>query len=100
MKLNDWAKNWVKKYAQANAKETLAYIRGKFSGNLPIPGKELTLNNADLMEKGRADMEFFRNELKERLEKLNYKALAEMNQAIMDATNKTLMYVPMGLVRG
>lgn len=98
--LNDWAKNWVKKYAQANAKETLAYIRGKFSGNLPIPGKELTLNNADLMEKGRADMEFFRNELKERLEKLNYKALAEMNQAIMDATNKTLMYVPMGLVRG
>ena len=99
--LNDWAKNWVKKYAQANAKELLGLgIRGKFSGNLPIPDKELTLNSGDLIDKGRADMEFFRNELKERLEKLNYKALAEMNSSIQDSVNKVLTYTPMGLFRG
>ena len=99
--LNDWAKNWVKKYAQANAKELLGLgIRGKFSGALPIPEKELTLNSGDLIEKGRADMEMFTTELKTNLEKLNYKALAEMNTAIMDSVNKTLSYTPMGLFRG
>lgn len=99
--LNDWSKNWVKKYAQANAKELLGLgIRGKFSGNLPIPGKELTLNSSELIEKGRADMEFFRNELKERLEKLNYKAIAEMNNSIQESVNKTLSYSPMGLFIG
>ena len=99
--LNDWAKNWVKKYAQANAKELLGLgIRGKFSGTLPIPEKELTLNSSELIEKGRADMEFFRTEIKERLEKLNYKAIAEMNTSIMDSVNKTLSYTPMGLFRG
>ena len=45
-------------------------------------------------------MEFFRNELKERLEKLNYKALAEMNSSIQDSVNKVLTYTPMGLFRG
>jgi len=98
--LNDWAKNWVKRYAQANAKETLGFLRGKFNGTLPIPDKELTLNSADLLEKGYRDMEFYRNELKERLEKLNYKAMAEMNTAIQDSVNKTLSYTPMGLFRG
>ena len=99
--LNDWAKNWVKRYAQANAKELLGLgIRGKFSGNLPIPEKELTLNSADLIEKGRADMEMFKKEIQDRLDKLNYKALAEMNTAIQDNVNKTLTYVPMGLFRG
>jgi hypothetical protein len=99
--LNDWAKNWVKRYAQANAKELLGLgIRGKFSGTLPIPDKELTLNSSELVEKGRADMEFFRNELKERLEKLNYKAIAEMNATIQDSVNKTMGYTPMGLFRG
>lgn len=99
--LNDWAKNWVKKYAQANAKEVLGLgIRGKFSGNLPIPGKELTLNSSELIEKGRADMEFFRTEIKDRLEKLNYKAIAEMNATIQESVNKTLAYSPMGLFIG
>jgi hypothetical protein len=99
--LNDWAKNWVKKYAQANAKELLGLgIRGKFSGNLPIPGKELTLNSSDLIDKGRADMEFFRTELKERLEKLNYKAIAEMNATIQESVNKTLTFSPLGIYIG
>ena len=35
--LNDAAKTWVKKYAQADAKELLGLgIRGKFSGTLPL----------------------------------------------------------------
>ena len=91
----------MKKYAQANAKELLGLgIRGKFSGNLPIPGKELTLNSSELIEKGRADMEFFRTELKDRLEKLNYKAIAEMNATIQESVNKTMAYSPMGLFIG
>jgi len=45
-------------------------------------------------------MEFFRTEIKERLEKLNYKAIAEMNTAIQDSVNKTLTYSPMGLFIG
>lgn len=99
--MNDVAKRWVKKYAQANAKELLGLgIRGKFNGELPIPGASVTLNSDKLIENGRADMEALKTELKEMLEKLNYKALIENNAAIQDGVNKSLGYTPFGVYTG
>lgn len=99
--LNDIGKTWVKKFAQANAKELLGLgIRGKFSGELPIPGATLTLNADSLITNGREDMANLRTELRDMLDRLNYKAILENNAAIQESVNKTLSYSPLGIFRG
>lgn len=99
--MNDPAKRWVKRFSQAIAKELLGIgIRGKFSGVLPIPGGEVTLNAESLITNGKADMDALREELKGTLEKLNYKAILENNAAIQESINKTLIYSPLGIWRG
>jgi hypothetical protein len=47
--LNQVKEQWVENFFQASVKETLAHIRGKFSGQLPIPGTELTLSFKELL---------------------------------------------------
>jgi len=99
--LNDPAKTWVKKYAQANAKELLGLgVRGKFSGELPIPDATLTLNHADLITNGREDMRILKEELMTMLEKLNYKSILENNSLMQDYVNKTLGYSPLPIYLG
>jgi len=99
--LNDPAKTWVKKYAQAMAKEVLGLgVRGKFSGELPIPDATLTLNSSDLITNGREDMRILKEELQALLEKLNYKALLENNALMQENINKTLSYGPLPIYIG
>jgi hypothetical protein len=40
---------WIKKYFYASCKETLGRTRGKFDGNLPIPGSDLKLDYESLL---------------------------------------------------
>lgn len=99
--LNDPAKTWVKKYAQAIAKELLGLgIRGKFSGELPIPDATLTLNSSDLISNGREDMRILKEELQALLDKLNYKALLENNSLMQEYINKTLSFGPLPIYIG
>jgi len=99
--LNDPAKRWVKRFSQANAKELLGLgIRGKFSGELPIPDATVTLNADALITNGRADMDALREELKATLERLNYKAILENNAAIQESINKTFIYSPLSIWKG
>lgn len=99
--LNDPAKTWVKKYAQANAKELLGLgVRGKFSGELPIPDASLTMNHSDLITNGRDDMKILKEELTALLEKLNYKSLLENNALMQEYVNKTLGYGPLPIYLG
>jgi hypothetical protein len=97
--LNDPAKFWVKKFAQALAKETLGLMRGKFD-RLTIPDAEVTLNGDTLITQAKADMEYLRTELKDKLEKLNYKSILENNAAIQESVNKTFLYNPLLIWRG
>jgi hypothetical protein len=98
--MNDPAKRWVKRFAQALAKELLGLgIRGKFS-TIPIPGAEVTLNADSLITNGRADMDALREELKATLDALNYKSILENDAAIQESINKTLSYNPLGIWRG
>ena len=46
---------WLEKYVYASLKETLGHIRGKFSGELPIPEKKLILRSNDLIDSGRQE---------------------------------------------
>jgi hypothetical protein len=99
--LNDPAKTWVKKYSQAMAKEVLGLgVRGKFSGELPIPDATLTLNSSDLITNGREDMRILKEELQGLLDKLNYKALLENNALMQENINKTLSYGPLPIYLG
>lgn len=98
--LNDPAKRWVKRFAQAMAKELLGIgIRGKFS-SVPIPGAEVVLNADSLITNGRADMDALREELSATLEKLNYKSILENNATIQESINKTFIFSPLGVWRG
>lgn len=96
--LNSVAQTWVKKYAQALAKELLGIgIRGKYSGVLPIPGAELTMNSADLITNGRADQERLINELTLQLTELGYDKIMEKRAAVQENVNKSLGFGPMGI---
>ncbi len=53
-KINSIGKQWIYQYTLAVIKETLGYIRGKY-GTIPIPGAEVTLNQADLLTDARAE---------------------------------------------
>lgn len=55
--MNDrWTKNWIERWALAQAQLTLSEIRGKFA-TLPGAGGGVSLNAADLEEKARFNME-------------------------------------------
>jgi len=98
MQLNSVAQTWVKKYAQALAKELLGIgIRGKFNGQLPIPDAELTLNKDDLISTAREDKKDLKEELKLQLEELSYDKIMEKRALIQENVNKALSYGPMGL---
>ena len=53
---NRWTKNWLERWALAQAQMTLSEIRGKFA-TLPGAGGGVALNAADLEEKARFNME-------------------------------------------
>jgi len=96
--LNSVSQRWIKRFALALAKEILGLgIRGKFNGQLPIPGAELTLNKDDLINTGREDQEKLMTELKEQLAELGYEKIMEKRAAIQEAINKTLGYGPTGM---
>jgi hypothetical protein len=46
--INSIGRQWIFEYTLALSKEMLGYVRGKYS-TLPIPGSEVTLNQADLI---------------------------------------------------
>ncbi len=94
--LNSVAQTWIKKYAQALAKELLGIgIRGKFNGQLPVPGAEMTLNKDDLINTGREDQSRLLDKLEKDLEELSFEKIMEKRAAIQESVNKTMTYVPM-----
>lgn len=99
--LNDVAKTWVKKFAQAQAKELLGLgIRGKFGGQLPIPDAELTLNADDLISNGRADQERYLEQLDSTLEKLSLKNILNDRAEMAQSVNTSLKSKPLGIYWG
>lgn len=99
--LNSSSKFWVQKYATAIATRILGLsIRGKFSGELPIPDATVTLNSADLIAAADNDMAKLKEELREELDRLNYKALLENNAMMQENINKALSYIPLGIYLG
>ena len=97
--INAPGRYWVFEYTLALAAESLAFIRGKY-GSVPIPGAEVSLNQADLLTKSRdlqtALIEKLRLDLDESSRRSQLQRKAEEN----DYMQKTLGQVPLNIFIG
>ncbi len=92
-RVNSMARQWMRQFTLAGAKELLGLIRSKFS-SVPIPGADLTLNGSDLITHGREEKEKLRTELKEMLETLTYSKMIEEEAATVENMQKILRHIP------
>jgi len=94
--INSVGKMWIYQYTLALCREILGYVRGKYS-TVPIPGAEVTLNQADLLTDARQTKEALLLQLRETLAATGRQSQLEKQAANAENLNKTLSNVPMGL---
>ena len=92
--LNSPAQTWVRRWFTAYCKETLARVRGKFSGNLKTPDSELTLEYQSLQTEAKDEKAMLWEELKTRLESLRPEKQWEIKGAMAENINKALKFRP------
>ena len=92
--INSIGKVWIRQYTLALAKEMLAYIRGKY-GTVPVPGAEVTLNQADLLQDARAEKEALLTQLRATLDEVSRKAQLEKQSMEAEYAQKMLANAPL-----
>jgi len=90
--INSVGKQWVRQYALAEVKETLAYVRKKYA-TIPIPGAEVTLNGDDLLTDARAEKAALLEQLRAMLDIASRKTQLENQAAEAESMQKTLTNV-------
>ena len=90
--LNVPGQQWVRRWFTAYCKETLARVRGKFSGNLKTPDSELTMDYQSLSTEAKDEKVTLVTELKERLERLRPEKQMEKEALIAENLNKQLKF--------
>jgi hypothetical protein len=97
--VNSVGRQWIYEYTLALVKEILGYNRGKYS-TVPIPDREVTLNQADLLAAATAE----KNALKERLriyfDETSKQSLLERRSLESEYRNKEISNVPMVIFVG
>ena len=92
-------KQWIRRFALALSKETLAQIRGKFQ-TIPIPGESVNLNSDTLLSQAKDEQEKLREELKEIMDQLTYAEMAKTDAEKVDAVENIQKRVPMIIFQG
>ena len=92
--LNSPAQTWVRRWFTAYCKETLARVRGKYSGNLKTPDSDLTLEYTTLQSEAKDEKTMLWEELKTRLERLRPEKQWEIKGVMAENMNKALKYRP------
>lgn len=92
--INSVGKQWIRQYTLALVKETLAYVRGKYS-QIPIPGAEVTLNQSDLLADARSEKQALLEQLRAMLDITSRKAQLEQQASEVDFLQKQLNSVPL-----
>ena len=98
--INSIGKQWIRRFALALSKETLGQVRGKFGGNIPIPGESVTLNSSDLLGQAKEEQTALRDELKTQLDEMTYPKLAEADKGRIDNTAGIMEKVPLKIFVG
>jgi hypothetical protein len=99
MNINAPGRYWIFEYTLALAAETLAFIRGKYT-QVPIPGAEITLNQADLLGKAKDLQIALIEKLRLDLDESSRKMQLERKKAENDAMQSTLLNIPMNIFIG
>lgn len=92
--INSMGRQWIRQYCLALSKELLGLVRSKFS-SVPIPGADLQLNGAALIDQGREDQEKLRTQLKESLDSLTYDQLMVKEAEKTENVMRVLKGIPM-----
>lgn len=87
-------KHWIRKYALALCKETLAHVRGKLSAGIPIPGNTVALNAGELLSQAKEEMILLKQELKDNLDSLTYEKISETQKNILQNVADTKKNIP------
>jgi hypothetical protein len=90
--LNDPARQWVRRWFTAYVKETLARVRGKYSGNLKTPDSEIIMDYQSLLTEAKDEKTRLEEELKLRLERLRPEKQMEKEALIAENLNKQLKF--------
>ena len=97
--INSVGRAWIFEYTLALAKEMLGYVRGKYT-QVPIPGAEVTLNQADLLSSAEADKNKLIDRLRDYFDQTSRQSLLERRSAESDARMNELDKVPMTIYVG
>ena len=98
--INSIGKQWIRRFALALSKEVLGQVRGKFGGNIPIPGDNVSLNASDLLSQAKEEQQALREELKKILEETTYDKLIETDKNMVDNQNSIVNNSPLGIFVG
>jgi len=99
-KINSIGQQWIRKFSLALSKETLGQVRGKFGGNVPIPGDSITLNASDLLSQAQAEQTTLREELNKQLDEMLYAKIAETDKAMTDNMDSIVGKTPLKIFVG
>ena len=92
--INSIGRQWIYRYSAALAKEMLGYVRGKYN-TVPIPGSEVTLNQADLLSDARSEKEALLTTLREMLDQTSRSAQLERKRNENEYLRDTLQSIPL-----
>ncbi len=98
--INAIGKQWIRRFALALSKETLGQVRGKFGGNIPIPGDNVTLNASDLLSQAATEQKDLREELKTILAEMTYDKLIETDKNMTENAKDIIQDVPLKIFVG
>jgi hypothetical protein len=92
--INRPGRQWIYEYTLALASELLGLVRGKYS-QVPVPGSEVTLNGADLIQKGQNMQAALKERLREELDSMTRQSQLERKAAEAQSESDTLTKVPL-----
>jgi hypothetical protein len=98
--INSIGKQWIRRFALALSKETLGQVRGKFGGNVPIPGDNVTLNASDLLSQASNEQEKLREELKTILAEMTYDKLIATDKEMTENAKELMQDAPLKIFVG
>jgi hypothetical protein len=98
--INSIGKQWIRRFALALSKETLGQIRGKFGGNIPIPGDNISLNASDLLAQAKDEQSILREELKTQLDEMTYQKLLANDAEMTDNSQNIIGKTPLKIFVG
>ena len=97
--INSVGRQWIYRYTLALTKELLGYIRGKYQ-QIPVPGSNTGLNQADLLTDARAEKAELLTQLRDMLEQTSRRNQLERKANETDFLQTTIKSVPMTIYVG